>query len=107
MKEIKIALRKEKGQEKKRKPRENIISVDRRKCGKIQEDVGVGKFFVMDRQGNLKLRILLDKYSIELFANDGEQAASYVFYTGMEADGIRFRGIGNVKMDIEKYNIVV
>ena len=67
----------------------------------------MGRFYVRDRQGCLKLRILLDKYSIELFANDGEQAASYVFYTGMEADGIRFRSVGGVKMDIEKYKIVV
>ena len=88
-------------------PQENIISVDRRNCGKIQEEVKVGKFYVRDMQGCLKLRILLDKYSIELFANDGEQAASYVFYTGMEADGIRFRGVGHVKMDIEQYKIEV
>jgi len=88
-------------------PQENIILVDRRNCSKIQAQVDVGRFYVRDRQGSLKLRVLLDKYSIELFANDGEQAASYVFYTEMEAQEIRFRGTGNVKMDIEKYRIVV
>lgn len=88
-------------------PEENIIIVDRHSCGENQKEVWLGKFYVRDRQGALKLRVLMDKYSIELFANDGEQAATYTFYTDLSADGIQFGADGEVKMDIEKYRIEV
>ncbi len=87
-------------------PETSIVTVDRSKCGENQKDLEIGKFYVRNRQGALKLRILLDKYSVELFANDGEQAATYLFYTDLAVDGIRFRCEGNVVLNLEKYDIV-
>ncbi|MCQ2508705.1 MAG: GH32 C-terminal domain-containing protein [Dorea sp.] len=86
-------------------PAKNLITVDRSNCGENQKDLDLGRFLVKDQKGQLKLRILLDKYSMEIFANDGEQAATYVFYTDLAADGISFKADGQVKMDITKFDI--
>lgn len=55
----------------------------------------------------LKLRLLLDKYSVEIFVNDGEQVMSSVFYTPMEADGIVFETDGTAYMNVIKYDICI
>lgn len=55
----------------------------------------------------LRLRILLDKYSVEVFANDGEKVMSSVFYTPLEADGILFDSDGTACISVEKYDICV
>ena len=53
----------------------------------------------------LNLRILLDRYSLEVFVNGGEQAASFVLYSPEEAEEIRFRSIGRAVMDVEQYTM--
>lgn len=53
----------------------------------------------------LRLRILLDKYSAEVFANDGEKVMSSVFYTPLEADGISFGSDGAARINVTKYDI--
>lgn len=52
----------------------------------------------------LKLRILLDKYSVEVFANDGEKVMSSLFYTPLEADKIVFDSDGTACINIIKYS---
>lgn len=59
------------------------------------------------REGEIKLRIILDRFSLEVFVNDGEQAASTVIYTRQEADAITFEAGGAALMDVEKYDIVL
>ena len=50
--------------------------------------------------------MVLDKHSLELFVNDGEQAASFVMYTPVTADVISFEAEGEVLMDVDKYDLV-
>ena len=50
---------------------------------------------------------MLDRYSLELFINDGEQAASFVLYTPIEAGSISFSSDGSVLVDVEKYELLV
>ena len=63
-------------------------------------------FLVRNRQGEIKLRIVLDRFSLEVFVNDGEQAASAVIYTPQEADAITFEAGSTALMDVEKYDLV-
>ena len=49
----------------------------------------------------------MDKYSVELFVNDGEQAASTAIYTPMDAKSISFSCDGTVLLDVEKYDLEV
>jgi beta-fructofuranosidase len=63
-------------------------------CGTGEEDREV-----------LKLRILLDKYSAEIFANDGEKVMSSLFFTPMEAEGIVFDCDGTACISVTKYSL--
>jgi beta-fructofuranosidase len=57
------------------------------------------------RDGNLSVRILLDRYSFEIFINDGRYAMSAVIYTDLSADQISFRAGGKAIIDVEKREI--
>ena len=89
------------------KPECNTVRVDRTRCGFPHDIVNVRDFAVRPRGGEIKLRIVLDKYSMELFVNDGEQAATAVIYTDVSADAISFESMGSVIMDVEKYDLLL
>ncbi len=57
------------------------------------------------RDGNLSVRILLDRYSFEIFINDGRYAMSAVIYTDPGAAQISFRAGGKAVIDVEKREI--
>ena len=87
------------------KPETGTIRIDRTHSGFPHDIVNVREFLVRPQQGRLKLRIVLDRYSLELFVNDGEQAASFVLYTPKDAASISFSSDGALFMDIEKYDL--
>lgn len=89
------------------KPATNIIRIDRTQSGLPCDIVNVREFPVFAGNGELKLRLIMDRYSLEVFVNDGEQAASTVIYTPLDAKSISFSCDGTVLMDVEKYDIVV
>lgn len=86
-------------------PSENTLRVDRSHSGVSDRIVNERRFAVRDRSGGIKLRVLLDRYSLELFVNDGEQAASFTLYTPQEADGVSFAAEGSAVIDVEKYSL--
>lgn len=51
------------------------------------------------------MRIILDKFSVEVFVNDGEQVLTATMYTDLAADGISFYADGDVAMDVVKYEL--
>ena len=88
------------------KPEAGTVRVDRTHSGFPHDIVSTRDFVVRPRQGEIKLRVLLDRFSLELFVNDGEQAASFVLYTPLEADAISFDADGTVMLDVEKYELI-
>lgn len=88
------------------KPENNTIRVDRSRSGFPHDIVNVRDFPVAAKD-ELKLRIIMDRYSLEIFINDGEQAASFVLYTPISADSISFSADGTAVIDVEKYDIEV
>ena len=88
------------------KPENGTIRVDRSRSGFPHDIVNVRDFPVAACD-ELKLRIILDRYSLELFVNDGEQAASFVLYTPISADSISFSCDGAAIIDVEKYDLEV
>lgn len=88
------------------KPEENAIRIDRTHSGFPHDIVNVRDFSVRFQQGEIKLRLVLDLHSLELFINDGEQAATAKIYTDTKADAISFEADGNVLIDVEKYDLV-
>ena len=88
------------------KPENNTVRIDRSHSGFSHDIVNVRDFLVRPQQGVIKLRLILDRHSLELFVNDGEQAASAMLYTDLSADAISFESDGYVAMDVEKYDLV-
>ena len=89
------------------KPESSTVRIDRTRCGFPHDIVNVRDFSVRPRQGEIKLRVVLDRQSMELFVNDGEQAATSVLYTDISADAISFEADGCVIMDVEKYDLII
>ena len=88
------------------KPGTDTVRVDRTHSGFPHDILNVRDFQVHPDGGNLKLRIVMDRNSMELFLNDGEQAASFILYTPQEASSISFRAEGMAVIDVEKYDLV-
>ena len=89
------------------RPDGNTLKIDRTYSGLPHDIVHTRSFLVQPRNGELKLRILLDRFSVEVFVNDGEQAASSVIYTRQEADAITFEADVQALIDVEKYDLMV
>lgn len=88
------------------RPNQGTVKIDRTRSGLTQDIVHTRSFLVRYQGGEIKLRLILDRYSLEVFVNDGEQAASAVIYTRQEADAISFEAGGTVLMDVEKYDLI-
>ncbi|MBQ7064778.1 MAG: glycoside hydrolase family 32 protein [Firmicutes bacterium] len=89
------------------KPENNTIRVDRSRSGFPHDIVNVRDIPISPGRDELKLRIILDRYSLELFINDGEQAASFVIYTPESASSITFSADDAAMIDVEKYDLEV
>jgi len=87
------------------RPRESILKVDRKFSGSRRAVIHQRRCLVADRGGELKLRLILDRFSVEAFINDGEQVMSATMYTEQAADGISFFADGTVCMDVVKYDL--
>lgn len=86
-------------------PRESILQIDRKFSGSRRDIIHQRSCMINTVDGKLKLRIILDRFSAEIFVGDGEQVLSAAIHTRQEADGISFFADGNAKMDIVKYEL--
>ena len=82
-----------------------MLEIDRTYCGVTKDIVCVRKIKITDTERKLKLRFIMDRQSVELFINDGQQVAATAICTPAEADGIRFNCDGSAVVDIKKYDI--
>lgn len=87
------------------RPRESILKIDRKFSGSRRASIHQRRSLVRTKNGELRLRIILDRFSVEVFVNDGEQVLSAVIYTDQDAEGVSFFADGIVDMDIVKYNL--
>lgn len=88
------------------RPYESILKVDRKFSGSRRAIIHQRRAKVRNEEGRIKLRVILDRFSVEVFVNDGEYAMSATMYTDLSADGISFFADGNVTMDIVKYELI-
>jgi hexosaminidase len=87
------------------RPEIGTVKVDRTHSGFPHDIVNIREFPVSLNGGVLKLRVIMDRYSLEVFVNDGEQAASFVLYTPPTASAVSFSSDGSVLVDVEKYDL--
>ena len=86
-------------------PVKSTITIDRSASGLSEEMTAKRTIKVRNRGGALSLRILIDRWSAEIFINDGEQAVSLTFYTDIKAQDIAFKAEGNALIELTKYTI--
>ena len=87
------------------KPARSLITIDRGHSGQCREITSRRSYRATYADGSLSLRILIDKWSAEVFVNGGEQVMSLTYYTPADADAITFSADGTVAMDITAYHI--
>ncbi|MEZ3468048.1 MAG: GH32 C-terminal domain-containing protein, partial [Schaedlerella sp.] len=87
------------------RPRESILKIDRKFSGSRRASIHQRRSLVRTPGDELKLRIILDRFSVEVFVNDGEQVLSATMYTEQAAEGISFFADGTVNLDVVKYDL--
>ncbi len=88
------------------RPQEDILKIDRKFSGSRRAIIHQRRSKVNSKNGHLKLRLILDRFSVEVFVNDGEQVMTAAMYTEACADGISFFADGRVMMAVVKYDLV-
>lgn len=86
------------------RPASGKVRMDRTFSG-FAYDIVNNRSFLVDAEKEVKIRVVMDRFSVELFFNDGAQTATMTLYTPQEFDGISFEAEGNVLMDVEKYDL--
>lgn len=85
-------------------PQSSVLTLDRSSVGSGEGAVHKRSCKLEYCNEDLKLRIILDTFSIEVFANEGEKVMSMTFYTDPEIDNITFSSDGIIA-DIVKYDL--
>ncbi len=82
-----------------------VVKLDRSHSSGYEWSGGDRSVRVRDLGGRLDLRILLDRYSAEIFINGGEQVMSMTYFTPLEADGISFTAEGTATLNVTAYKL--
>ena len=85
-------------------PREGVLKLDRRFSGSRQGTIHQRECLV-GKRSELKLRLVLDRFSVEAFVGEGERTMTATFFTDISADGISFVSDGTAALDVEKYDL--
>lgn len=88
------------------RPKEQVLKIDRKFSGSRRAIIHQRRALVPSEDGSISIRLILDRFSVEAFVNDGRQVLSAVLYTSQEADGISFSCRGRARVDIEKYDLI-
>ena len=87
------------------RPHESILRIDRKFSGSRRAYIHQRRTLVPPRDGEISLRLILDRFSVETFVNDGEQAVTATVMTELSARGISFFADGAVEIDVTKYDL--
>lgn len=79
--------------------KDGLLTLDRSKSGSRRAFVH-SRSCVVDNADDLKLRIVMDRNSVEVFAGEGEKTLTMTLFTPVTADGITFEVSGCAVMDV-------
>ena len=85
------------------RPHESVLKIDRKFSGSRRAIIHQRRAKIGHEHGRIKLRLILDRFSAEVFVNDGEKVLSATLYTDLNADGISFFADGAVRFSVRKY----
>ncbi len=75
-------------------PDEGILRIDRSFSGSRRAILHQQCCQVNGDRRNVQLRLVLDRYSVEVFVNGGDQVMTTAFYTDLSAEGIQMGAFG-------------
>lgn len=87
-------------------PSDSIMKIDRKFSGSRRAVIHQRRSKVNHNNGRITFRMILDRYSAEIFVNNGEHTITATIYTDLAADGIKFISDSNVIIDVEKYDLL-
>ena len=87
------------------RPYESLLKIDRKFSGSRRAFIHQRRCQVAGKNGEIHLHVILDRFSIEVFINDGEQVMTATILTDVKAGGISFEADGRAVMDITKYSL--
>ena len=87
------------------RPHESLLKIDRKFSGSRRAYIHQRRCLVAQKNGEIHLHVILDRFSIEIFINDGEQVMTATILTDADARGISFESDGQAVMDITKYSL--
>lgn len=87
---------------------DKLLRIDRRHAGAIRDALELKEVPLVHIGDKLNLRLVLDRYSLEVFIENGRQVASITIYnTPQSADGIEFFTKGKSKFNVNIYDLEV
>ena len=89
------------------RPHEQTLKINREFSGSRRTIVHECQCLVEGDGAELNLRIILDRFSVEVFVDDGRKTMTATMYTELSADGISFRCEGRARMDVKQYQIEI
>ena len=84
---------------------ESVLRIDRKFSGSRRAYIHQRRCQIAPRNGEIKLRLILDRFSAEVFINDGEKVMTATIFTDLAAQGISFFADGKVRLDVTKYDL--
>ena len=87
------------------RPHESLLKIDRKFSGSRRAFIHQRRCQVPYRNGEIHLHVILDRFSIEVFINDGDQVMTATILTAPSARGISFEADGKAVMDVVKYTL--
>ena len=87
-------------------PADSMLYFDRTYSGFMHYIISERKAHVRYRGGEILLRLMIDRFSVEIFVFFFNDTATTEIYTRQSADGISFEAVGGAAViDVEKYTI--
>lgn len=82
------------------RPHESVLKLDRKFSGSRRAIIHQRRAKVNQAGGLLRLRVILDRFSCEVFVGDGEQVLSLCVDTPIDADGVSFFADGKLRFSV-------
>ena len=83
------------------RPRESVLKVDRKFSGSRRAIIHQRRAKVAHQGGRIRLRLILDRCSVEVFVNDGEKVMSATVNTELSAKDITFFADGSLSFSVK------
>jgi beta-fructofuranosidase len=89
------------------RPHEKTLKVDRKHSGSRRAIMHQRRAHVPHVNGRISLRIILDRFSVEVFVNGGEKVMTMTLETETSADRVSFYCDGRARVSVRRYRIDV